>query len=248
MARTRSEIKDLVELNTGRTDKESLINSQCDSALKIAMIKHNFHDACHICDDVAITEDTTSVAISSLTESSISIGTIIDVVTARIVEDDGSKNTILKIKNRQWWDKNIINPEDNLKGWPTYGLHFGANIIFDRPVDSGLSLRLRVASVPTFESDSTECPISSLDLFIEQYVTAMVFLSIGKTDNYLSWYMLALGRDYDRGVIGGTLLSTIDKDKYSAASDNKVERGVSVNNNAGITIQDLDNDRSSTWY
>lgn len=317
MARTRSEIEALVELNTGRTDKSTLMHSLCDSALKLAVTKHAFHDSFALCDDIAITEDATSVSISSLTKNSgTSIGSLIDIVSARIVEatkltytsgehaavvgdvitgatsgatayvayvdntsgawtgtaagslwicnksgtftdgEDiqdadtntvavvttdpgagGSKNSVLAIKNKIWWDKNIINPEDNQKGWPTYGLHFGSNIILGRPSDDGLLLRLRVSSVPTFADGDTECPIEVLDLFVEQYVTAMTYLSLGMNDKYLSWYLLALGRNYDRGEVGGTLLSAIDKDKSSGAEDRKVERGAVNRREGGITIE-----------
>jgi len=253
MARTRSEIEDLVELNTGRTDKSTLIQSLCNSALKLAVTKHAFHDSFCVCDDEAITEDATSVDISSLTESDVAIGSIIDIVTARIVEADGSKNAVLSMKNKQWWDRNVINPEDNQKGWPVYGLHFGSNIILDRPSNSGLELRLRVSTVPTFTADSTECPIEVLDLFVEQYVTAMVYLSLGMNDKYISWYLLALGRNYDRGMIGGTLLACIDKDKGSGAEDRYVERGTTNMRGGGITVENIisGHDRYGeidTWY
>ena len=42
MARTRLEIQELVILNTARSDKITLIQKLCDTALKIAISKHRF--------------------------------------------------------------------------------------------------------------------------------------------------------------------------------------------------------------
>jgi len=253
MAKTRAEIAALVVLNTGRSDKTSLINSQCDNALKVAVTEHPFQDSLHICDDLTIDEDATSVDISTLTESSVSVGTVIDIITARIVEADGSRNKILKLKNKQWWDKNIVNPEDNQKGWPRFGLKFGSKIILECPAMSGLELRLRVSSVPTFAGDDVECPIGILDVFVEQYVTAMVYLSLGMTDKYLSWYIMALGRDYDRGRVGGTLLQCKQKDRSESAEDKVVERDMSTAKERGVSVKNLitGHDRCGeidTWY
>jgi len=333
MARTRSEIVTLVQSNTGRTDKGTIINSLCDSALKIAVSHHPFSDIVYTCDDVALTEGNVNVSIASLTHSSgTAISELGDVVTARIVEckklkyyqdlpgvtgdeisvgdvmtgsnssatayiiyvdntsgtwntgdasgelwianksgtfEDGeyievdsqklagvdgtdpgaggSKNSFLKMKNRQWWDRNIVNPEDNQKGWPDFGLHSGTIISLDRPLNDDLTLRLRVSDIPTYSGDDVETPISGLDIFVEQYVTAMVYLSLGMTDKYLPWYMLALGRDYDRGKVGGSLLHAINKDKFSASDSRNVDGGRKYSSK-GTTVYDTDNDRTSTWY
>ncbi len=236
MARTRTQIKALIALNTGRTDKGTLIDSVCDTALKIAATRHPFQDILKLCDDETITEDATSVDISDLQESSSSVGTVADVITARIVEADGTRNKILTIKNRQWWDRNVVNPEDNQKGWPNFGLKFGTNMILDRPSENNLELRLRVSVIPTFASDESECPISILDLYVEQYVTAMVFLSLEMNDNYWSWFAMALGSRYNKGEIGGSLLAAIEQDRSTSAESKNVERGISPVRENGVAV------------
>ncbi len=242
MALTRTETIALVKLNTGRTDKDTLIDSLCDTALKVATTKHAFQDSMHICDDLTITEDATSVAIAAtdLKESTVQIsGDLVDIVTARIVEASGTRNAPLIIKNKTWWDKNVVNPEDNQKGWPNFGLHFGTNILLDGPATSGLELRLRTSHIPVFASDATECPIKILDTFVEQYTTAMVFLSLSMNDKYIHWYIMALGRNYDRGEVGGTLLAAITKDRSLAAEDKNVERGSYSQRERGVSVQNL---------
>ena len=193
MSRTRGAIKTLVRSHTGRS-KEALENSLCDSALKIALTKHPFKDAMSTPSDIALTEDLYSVDISSVSA--------FHIVTARIVEASGSRNTELIIKNRTWWDKNIVNPEDNLKGWPEYGLHAGNTMYFDKPLQSGLELRLRITTEQTFTDDNTTCPIALLDIFVEKYVTANVFADVANTERYLFWKSEAIGPRYDTGESG----------------------------------------------
>ncbi len=230
MARTRAEIQTLVELNTGRGDKDTLMDSLCDTALKLAVMRHPFKDATTIPDDFTITEDATSVDISGTTN-------IINIITARIVQASGSLNKRLWLKQRQWWDEHVINPEDNQKGWPEFALRVGTNIILDRPAESNLELRLRVSTVPTFTDDSTESPIALLDIFIEQYVTAYVFHSIEQDKAFYFWKTEALGPNYDRGRIGGSLLAAINADTFEPAEQNEMGRPADFNR--GLAVQNL---------
>ncbi len=228
MSRTRLQIKTLVRSHTGRT-KEDLENSNCDSALKLALTKHPFNDAISTPSDFTLTEDTWKVDISSASP--------FQIVTAKIVEADGSRNLPLIIKNRTWWDEHIVNPEDNTKGWPVYGLRAGDYIYFDRPLQSGLELRLRITSEQTFASDSTECPIGILDLFVEKYVTAEVFADIGNTERYIFYRVQALGPAYDNGKVGGALFDAIQADLYEIAEDVRVEmRGGGAFSRTGLAI------------
>ena len=229
-ARDRDSIEALVELNTGRSDKDTLMHSLCDTALKLAVMRHPFKEATSIPDDFTITEDETSVDISATAD-------IIQIVTARIVEADGAKNQRLWLKNRQWWDEHVINPEDNPKGWPVNGMKVGTNVILDRPAISNLELRLRVSTVPTFTTGSTVCPITLLDIFVEQYVTAHVFHSIENDKAYYFWKNEALGPDYDRGRIGGSLLAAINSDTFEAAEE--VKMGRMVTPRGGVTVKNL---------
>jgi len=244
MARTRSEIEALVELNTGRTEKDTLMHSLCDTALKLAVIKHPFKDSCSQPSDFTITEDATSIDISATTG-------IIRVVTARIVEADGSLNKRLWLKERQWWDEHVINPEDNQKGWPEFGFRFGTNIILDRPARSNLELRLRVSTTPTFTDGDTECPIELLDIFVEQYVTAYIFHSIEQDKSFSFWKSEALGPNYDRGRVGGSLLAAINADTFEPAQETSMG-GRYISDNA-IAIRNLitDHERygeTDIWY
>jgi hypothetical protein len=244
MARTRAEIKTLVESHTGRT-KDTLENSTCDSALKVALTKHPFNDAISTPSDFTLTEDGTSVDISS--------ASALQIVTARIVEADGSRNTQLIMKNRTWWDENVINPEDNTKGWPIYGLKAGSTVYFDRPLQDGLELRIRVTTEQTFAADATECPIALLDIFVEKYVTAEVFLDIGNHERYLWWRSAALGPQYDKGKVGGALFDAIQSDLYEIAEDVRVERSGEVRTAGGLAVLNLNTwheryNQVDTWY
>ncbi len=245
MARTRSAIKTLVRSHTGRA-KDTLESSLCDSALKLALISHNFEDAKSTPADFTLTEDAWSVDISS--------ASAFNIVTARIVEASGSRNTELIMKDRTWWDKTVVNPEDNPKGWPIHCLHDGNSIYFDRPLQSRLELRLRITTEQTFTDDSTECPIKVLDLFVEDYVTYGVFLDVGNQERAVWWKIKALGARYEAGDIGGSLRAAISADSRDTAEDVRADvRGArgGVNTGQSILCSDPDSERFGevdTWY
>jgi len=210
-AKTQGEILDLVHAHTGRTSA-TVEEAACNAALKLAQMKHAFKDAQDEPSDYAITEDTTFVTVAPST-------TITSIITARIVEADGSRNKLLPLKTRTWWDERVINPEDNMKGWPQHGLKWGTKVILDRPAMSGLELRLRVAYEQIFTSDGSTgistcvCPIHVLDKFVEDYVTAEVFKSVRSWDSYKAWRISALGMRWEsEGKPGGELLNAIQAD------------------------------------
>jgi len=231
-AKTRTEIKTAVHNNTGRgTEKESLIETLCDEALKIAVAKHPFRDAQSTADDITIVENATSSNIAT-------ISALANIVTARIIEISGSRNAKLKMKDQTWWDSHVVNAEDNSGGWPTYGLRKGSSVYYDCPVNAGLSLRLVVARVPTFGSDGIACPIAVLDTFVVQYVTAQVFAAVENGPSAAFWRQLALGRDWDRGIVGGSLLQAISADGYDIATEHEMDRPP-TGDARGISIRNL---------
>lgn len=227
MARNRGDIKVLIRSHTGRT-KETLENAACNSALKLALLKHPFNDAISTPSDIALTEDATSVDISS--------ASAFDIVTARIVEADGSRNTPLKIKNRTWWDSHVVNAEDNTKGWPVYALRTGTTVHFDRPLQSGLELRLRITTEQTFTDDNTTCPIACLDIFVEKFVTSEVFFDVGNEIRGVFYKVQALGPLYDKGEIGGVLKDAIQHDLIEIAEELKMEGRGEAMPNLGLAV------------
>jgi len=232
MARTRTEIKTLVRLHTGRT-KEALENSLCDTALKVALLRHPFKDAQSVESDIEITESATSVDISG-------ISGLRNIITARIVEASGSRNMILKCKTRSWWDEHVINSEDNQQGWPLYGMRVGSTIVIDRPAESGLELRLRVTTNQTFALDSTECPIDVLDIFVEHYVTAYVFKSIENDEMYKHWIASAMGIRYlIDGTVGGALADAIASDEDPALDIKAEPYDRPSEHAAGVSVKNL---------
>lgn len=235
MARTRAQITSFVGYFTGRgTEKAALISLLCDEALQVAIGEHPFKDSRSYDQDFAVTEDATTVDISSLTG-------LRHVITARIVETSGDRNSELEMKNETWWAKNVINASDNQKGWPDAVLRRDSTIYLDRPAESGLTLRLVVSTDQTFSEDSTACPIAVADIFVTQYVTAMVFLSIEQQDQYARWYTQAMGSKYLlTGQVGGSLAHAIDLDKKDIAESYKMEPAGGSRKAAGaISVDNL---------
>lgn len=247
MAKTRLQIRTSVNYNTQRgTEKESLINDKCDEALKVAIGKHPFRDSRSTPSALSVTEDAVTVDISS-------ISNLVHIVSARMIEDSGSSYHPLIMKDATWWDRNIVNPEDNQKGWPKYGLRAGSYIYLDRPAQSDLTLQLRVSTEQLFTDDSTECPVKILDIFVVQYVTAQVFLSIENMESYYQWKRLSLGPKWDDGVVGGSLAHAINTDKIDLSEEFKAERYDGNANDNGVSIQNLVEGHSrygeiDTWY
>jgi len=227
MADTRGQIKESIELNVGR-ENQTLENKLCDEALKVALTVHPFDDAISQPSDFTIVENSVRVDISSISD-------LITIVTARIVQSDGDLNELLHLKNRTWWDREVINPEDNARGWPKYGLHFGNYIYFDRPVESNLKLRLRVATEKKFDNDSVECPIALLDKFVIVYATAKFFKQLKQFNAANEWMREAVGPYfYNNNKVGGLLLSAIEIDKANIAEEMELMKGTGKQ---GLPIQ-----------
>ena len=213
MARTRSDIRTLVEGNTGKTTKTTLINSSFETGLKKAALVHDFADIREI-----VSPDTTFVVGTMFIPLPQNTRTILSI---RLFNSSNTQSSYLKLKNSTWWDKFITEPAANSQGWPEFGLRHRNQILFNRP-SQALVARFRVTKIPSFDSDDNkECPVDVLDLFLEAYATAMLFLSIEDKDNYIFWITEALGSkgDRDENVPGGLLLQAIEADKRHPAED-----------------------------
>ena len=208
MARTRLEIQELVILNTGRSDKTTLIQKLCDTSLKVANSKHSFQDASTEA-TYEITEDTALVDITSQTW--------VNMRTLRIIDSDVDKSAKLILKSNIWFDKNYPYPLDNLKGWPVYGSKISASILFDRPVEANKVLYIRGAVAQTFAVDATECPVELLDIFVEEYVTAKLLMSYHEYEKAAQWMSQAIS----------SLTLAIESDTMKA-EETQAERGSKI--------------------
>ena len=245
-ARTRGEIKALVESHTGHS-KDTLENSLCDTALKIALLQHAFKEAQSSPSDIVITAEATTVDISSIAD-------LVNVVTARLIQVDGTRNQILKFKTKTWWDEYVINAEDNQGGWPTYGSRWGSTILLDRPAEDGIALRLRVTTIQSFTDDNTVCPIALLDVFIEQYVTAEVLSDLENHESASKWMRKALGVQYEvNGKVGGQLGNAIQTDSIGDNALDMSSKGPGYNAQGGVAVKNLitgheDYGNTRTWW
>ena len=237
MARTRDEIEAIVELHTGKSDKETLMHGLCDNALKYAEQRHTFDDSVKLSKDISITEDATSVALPTEDVDSVALTTR-EVVTVRLIATDTDLNRWLFIKNRRWWDTHIVNQEDNLKAWPMFGMRVGADLILDRPCRASLTARFRVSKFLSFATGTTECPVTLLEIFVEHYVTAMVFLSLEDVEKYHFWMEIAVGTkgQQARNIVGGSLGVAIEADEREAANSDYLGQFPPGYRRGGITV------------
>lgn len=235
MARTRLEIQELVILNTQRTDKLPLIQSLCNSALKIGISKHPFQDA-SVEAIFPITFETTSVDISAQTWVNMRTLRIVDSTTVQ-------KSMRLILKSNIWFDKKYPFPGDNMLGWPIYGTKISGAIIFERPVEENKSLYIRGAVEQVFASDSTVCPIELLDIFVEEYVTSKLLMSYHEYEKAQQWMTQAIS--------SLTLAITNDTD---IAQTTQAERGIADPSNGSIVTTGLEGSPQTyvrevrSWY
>lgn len=217
MARTRGEIKTLVKAHTGwtdRTDKDDLIDSLCNSALKYAIMEHDFRDITTLTSgETEITTLATSVDLSTFDP------TIYKIVSARLlrVSNSTEQGYPLPLRNRVWWDKFVIDPTNNTSGIPSQALRVKSTLFFDRPIEDGWKLRLRYSSLNTYTDDSTETPVDILDLFVEYKVTADVFFSTEDMEKYALWNRRAIGSNPENP--GGELARAIRADDKEMAKE-----------------------------
>jgi hypothetical protein len=234
MAITRTDIKSLVDASTGRaTEKAPLIELKCNEALRLAIMKHPFRQSCSYPTDIAITENATSVDISAITG-------LRHIISAAIVTTDDTSFAPIELTNEVWWARNVTDSTGQQQGWPAACRRDGTNLLLDRPAEADLQLRLRVSTDQTFATDATECPITVLSEFVEQYVTAFVFLSIENEARYRTWLELAMGSQYlMNGKIGGSLKSAIDIDQREWGEELRASRYSGPSGSGGLAVKNL---------
>ena len=235
MARTRAQIKAVVQEFTKRgTEKATLIELMCDEALRLAIQAHPFMDAQSEPADIAITASATSVSLSTITG-------LRHIISARIVDASNDTSELI-MRSATWWDMYVANPAMNNQGWPSSGLWRGTSTLYlDCPADSGLSLKMRVATDKAFTTDSTECPVAVLDMFVTNYVVAKVYQALEQLESYKTWYFQAVGLtiDVDRKA-GGLLLGAIEVDQRTRAEATKMGRYAGAPTGGRVSIQNGD--------
>lgn len=241
MARTRGELKTLIKEHIGwqdRTDKDSLIESLCDSALKYAIMEHDFRDLTTVTSgETEIPVGDTEVDISSFSPA------VYKIITAKLLRANSSTESgyPIPLRNRVWWDKFVIDPENNMPGIPRQLLRVKNTLHLDRPITDAWLLRLRYSSINIFTSDSTETPSELLDLFVEYKVTADMFFSLEDMEKFALWNRRAIGNNPE--FPGGELGRAIRADDKEMAKEMKLTRPwelVTPSDPFAITTRDID--------
>ncbi len=254
MARTRGEIITLVKSHTGwtdRTDKDTLLDSLCDSALKYAVMEHPFRDLTTLTSgETEITTANTTVDLSGFSPA------VFKIVSARLlrVTNTTDNGRFLPLRNRKYWDKNIIDPTTNINGIPAQALRVGTTLYLDRPIESDWKLRLRYSTLNTYTSDSTETPSELLDLFVEYKVTADLFFDLEDMEKFAIWNRRAIGNNPE--FPGGELGRAIRADDREEAKETIVTRPweLRIYPLFGLTTNDLDyeagdpHNQIRSWY
>jgi hypothetical protein len=186
---TRTTIKARVNLNTGRSDKDTLIEYACDDLLKEACNEHDFE---YIIENTEV-QTTADQAYVDLPSGFLTL------VSAAIVEkaDGTTVDNIwnLTVKGRQWWASHIIDASKWTTGDPAFAMLDIANSrLYLAKVPSGTEfyIQLRYTVYPSFATDATENPIPLLDNWIVARCTEEVFDSLEQFRDSKKWGIKAV--------------------------------------------------------
>jgi hypothetical protein len=127
---------------------------------------------------------------------------------------DKSYNIILK--SHLWFRKHVGTAAEYSKAMPKYCTRLGDVLYFDVPLNDGYTFYVDNTYFPTFTSDATECPISSLSNFVLYYVIAHVFLSIEDKENFGVWMRKAVGSSFDYWTTGAFGRAVQDEENDNA--------------------------------
>jgi hypothetical protein len=189
---------------------------------------------------------TTTSSETEVTQSALSVDlsafdpAVYKIVSARLlrVANATEQGYHLPIRNRIWWDKFVIDPSNDTEGIPTYILHSGSSVYFNRPIEADWKLRLRYSSINTYTSDSTETPSELLDLFVEYKVTADLFFDLEDMEKFALWNRRAIGNNPE--YPGGELGRAIRADDREAGKEHGLTRPWELGRPLiGITTYDL---------
>ncbi len=208
MSLTRANIKTLVQGYTGKSNKDTLIETLCNLALNEAVRRHPFADSRSFA-SVASVVGETSIALPA---------TLVNIISIEVVDDD-DVSTLVALKPAWWWAKHAGSNANAGNGRPQYANKQGSNLVFSCGFDEIYTVRIGYSYYPTFALDTTECPIPVLETFVVNYVTAHVFLSIEEKENFAVWMSKAVGGDFNDWR-GGEFAEAVsaDKDQYAMES------------------------------
>ena len=203
----RSDLRQLVLYNTGRTDRTDQVNSLLDLGL-IEIAKR------HVFSDLKL-ETTTAITTS---DNSISLPTAgYTLLEARVIDptvaDDGYPLEVLDKRDFLNFHPNLSNETD---GEPVQGYVENATLHFGPPSIGDREIHLTMYNMPTgFASDATENPIRTSDTALVSWVTSMLFMSLEQFESASLWTQRFLSVD---------LPGLIDADRRKAA-EQRVKHG-----------------------
>lgn len=163
----RKEIRDLVILTTGRTDKDTLINSAINIALNKISSDYHWNDLLTEA-SVTLTVDATSVALAS---------DVRRLVEVRLI--DGLSSYKLSIRPMAWVVKMFPNLSIHSSGKPRYGYLQGTTLHFVPKSDSAHTVTYSYYKLHAdLTNDTTNISILHAGEAVIAYTTYWVFKSL----------------------------------------------------------------------
>lgn len=174
----RSEIRALVRDHTGRTDKDSLINSMINAALKKVSSEHIWRDLLTEA-EVTMTPDQPFVDL---------VSTVRRLSEVRIINGLQSYKLVVRTKTflvERWPDFG-----SQSSGKPRFGYLEGTRLHLVPAPDENLTLRYSYYARDTvFTDDTTELTIDITDEAVIAYATFRTFKSLQQHDDAAQWFL-----------------------------------------------------------
>lgn len=173
-----------VQAYTGRTDKDSLIQTLFQDFINLAG-RDNIYPEMIVYDDSLVTvSGTQTVALPADHYKSLEL---------KMMQTDASSYALRAVTQR-WAHQRFPNPADYSTGRPTYWYELGGNIYLLPIPNAVYQLDLRYAKLlsASFDNDAETFPIPTLETAAIQWVTSELFASLEQFENANQWMQRAM--------------------------------------------------------
>lgn len=166
---TKTELISLVQEETGRTDKDTLIGTYLDMGLKEIGMRHTFKEMVTE-EDLSIVADDEYVSLTGLSN------TYHEIFEVRVI--DGTMSKPFRIKRKSWVVSRWPNISAHSSGKPTLGYIEGSRLYLYPVSDDQYDLRITYSYLPTFSSDLDETPIPIVETALVSLVKSKLWTAL----------------------------------------------------------------------
>ena len=184
MAITRANAVTRVQAYTGRTDKDSLIQTLFMDFIDNAGRDHIYPEMVVLDTGLATVASTQTLALPAGHYKTLEV---------KLIQTDAVSYVLHSVPQR-WAHERFPNPADYQEAKPTYYYELGSNIYFLPIPDDAYTIHMRYAKLlsGSFDNDAETFPIPTLETAAIQWVTSELFASLEQFENANQWMQRAM--------------------------------------------------------